>query len=841
MSTSSPRPHQGAALKGRPGRAGSAPACLCLLAAMVLLTGCSDEDADDSATSELLRDLSSSSPETRIAAARRLGVQRQRRAVEPLTSLLEDIRPDVRKAAAQALGRIGDPRAVKPLASAMNREDADGEFRRLCAGALGSIADDSAVPALSEAMRSDDEELAFAAAFAVAEIGRPALDSLLDGLHAEKVHTRRAAATALGRVPGDRAREAMRDLLDDPDGVLRLAAAENLAAMSETEETGRIVAMLLDDDETVRRGMPRVILQLGDDAIPALAEIIATDERTVERTNADGEPVEVSVRWAQSQAAHILIETESAEAIGPLIAALDRPISNRKAVREHLRRRFGDQQGREELLRLCTQGDAHRRDTAFMLLYEFIGERFLAAENDQARRRIMEQAGLDAPAELVAVCRSASESNDEVVRFRASLLLCAMGNPQGRDTVERAFWRDIETLRDRQWQRSDELDRARKALTALSTVADRQLGDKLVPLLREGAGAGKDWDGLRGRMATVLGRIGDESYTKPLLKFLKGRTNDHAASRAARSLGRIGAADAFDDILRFVGSLHDDMYFVDARRNCYEGLLGCDHDRAYREIGRILTEQSPHNSAGIENIVNFYKDHPDPAAVEPLMHWVNHDVRLIRENIHEGLVAVGRADLSWLIEGFETESASKRSTLAGVIADGFGREAVPALVEAAADDSPRKRQGAVWALGCIGGAEASDAVAEAMADPHDAVRSAAAWSAGRLRNPEHLPAMVDLLEDPATDVRSMAARKLGDMGSQEAVEPLIGALDDDAPEVRGYAILSLTALRAREALEPIRNLLDDPDPDVRAAAAYAAENLPDRSERTTRSGSSDGE
>ncbi len=817
-----------------PGWAISFPGTIACLAALALIAGCSGEDAPDAETSALLRDLSDSTPETRAAAARQLGAMRETRAVEPLIDLLDDIRLDVRKAAAEALGHIGDARAVSGLGRTMGREDADGELRRICAAALGSIADPAGIPALDSAMQSDDEELAFASAYALARIGEPSLDVLLAALEAEQDHTRRAAATALGGLASEKAREAMGGLLDASDPLLRLAAAENLAALDEPAETDRIVAMLLDPDETVRRGVAALLERLGPSAIPALTGIVERSDRTVKRTDAEGDEVEVSVRGARTEAARALMRHESADIIRPLIVALDRPIRDRGEVREHLRGRFEDDDSREELIRLCAEGDSHERNTAFTLLYEFIGPRLVGNDDPHSRRRIIEGAGFEDPAELLAIGERSMQSGDSDVRFRASMLLCSMGESRGREAVESRFWRDIETVRNRDWEGSSQLDRARDALRALGGVADKALADKLLPLLEEGQDAGRDWARLRGQVAAILGRVGDESYAEPLLAFVKTRPDHSAASQAARALGKIGMEEAFDELLEFVEPMPDDMYYVGIRSNFYEGMLGCDRDRAYEEIGRIFTELEPHNTAGIRNMMGFFEDHPAPAVVEPLMYWINHDISMVRDDIHETIIAVGQNDLSWLIDGFETKCSARRSTLAGVIADGFGRDAVPLLLEAAGDESPRKRQGAVWALGAIGGPDASDAVGKALEDNHEAVRSAAAWSAGRLGNPDHVPAMIGLLEDSSAVVRSMAAEQLGRMDSEEAVEPLTNVLNDEDPRVRAYAVMSLAAMRAEQALDDIRELLDDPDPDVRAAAAYAVQRIAARSGNTPR-------
>jgi HEAT repeat protein len=502
-------------------------------------------------------------------------------------------------------------------------------------------------------------------------------------------------------------------------------------------------------------------------------------------------------------------------------------------------------------LRLCTAGTPAEQRTGFSILYGFVGPRLAGETDPEARKAALEEAGFRSSKEMVKVCAVAAKHSEANVRFRASLLLCMLGDPRGRAAVEKQLFEDLAVVRrqgrahEKQQQRrrmeahkkgrkkfkrrsmddTRELNRAKACLSALAGVADKELADKLVPVLSEGQGWGKEWHYLQARVVTVLGKVAHPSYVDPLHKFMNSRVKDAAKATAARALGKLGARKAFDDMLRLVKPMPDDQYYDEIRRSFYVGMLGADPARAYAEIGKILKNLEAHNAAGFENMVAFYMNHPDPRAVEPLVHWVNHDVRLIREVVHDGLEALGREDVGWLIEGFEVDDSGKRTVLAGAIADGFGHKAVPKLVRAMEHESPKIRQGAVWALGCIGGREASEAVGKGLKDEHEAVRAAAAWSAGRLRNPVHVPPMIALLADEHEMVRAMAAEQLGEMDSQDAVKPLLGLLDDEDPQVRGKAAMSLAELGAEQALPAVRKLLDDEDPEVRTAASYAVKKL----------------
>jgi len=108
----------------------------------------------DAAPAELFEGLKSPNWRVRSIAARRLGLIRDRSAVESLISCLGDQNgPVVRMSAAQALARIADPRAMKPLLEAL--EDESYMVRVWAVVGLATLGDTSCIPALEELAQTD--------------------------------------------------------------------------------------------------------------------------------------------------------------------------------------------------------------------------------------------------------------------------------------------------------------------------------------------------------------------------------------------------------------------------------------------------------------------------------------------------------------------------------------------------------------------------------------------------------------------------------------------------------------------------------------------------------------
>jgi HEAT repeat protein len=204
--------------------------------------------------------------EVRREAANALGKLNNPEALDPLAKALEDVDSDVRDAAAIALGRMGNRRAVGPLVLAL--KDEVTSVRRIAAASLSRIDPDwvtlpetrAAAEQLKIAIQDAEPAVRFFVAQLLVNLGELAPEALVgmvpeDQLASPAIKRRRmashlfvamledrdrdvrqAAAEALGRLGGDRARQALTRAISDPDGDVAAATQMALQAMGTTSE-----------------------------------------------------------------------------------------------------------------------------------------------------------------------------------------------------------------------------------------------------------------------------------------------------------------------------------------------------------------------------------------------------------------------------------------------------------------------------------------------------------------------------------------------------------------------------------------------------------------------------
>lgn len=804
-------------------------------ATLLALAGCGrgpEQNAGEATTAQLAADLTATAPETRIRAATQLGLRGDAAAVSPLIDCLDDIRPDVRKAAATALGHVGHSDAVPRLCAVTTASGGDVELKRLAANALAQIADRRAVPSLAQCLDGEDEGLAFSCAYALGQIGEPALDALIHAVEEGGPQAQRAAASVLGQIPGDQTLRTLRGLLTSTDASLRLSAAENLGRLRDTNAVPEIAALLMDPDLTVRRGTPRVLASFGPAAARALGILLAIDANTVEREATDGRNVLVSVGPAHAAAVKLLLRLDGAAIVRPLvIASKSRHGGAAQTAREYLIRQLDQRSCRDELFRLAFEGTPQERERAIGVVASFLRSRRMPPWDTAEKRQAgLTEMGLADIADHLEPMAKALRSRRQDVRLTAALCLCLLSDLRGKEMVLAEALSAADALRGEPRNAKELHSRAASYLSALRPVADAAMADKVAPLLKLGDPKSESYPGgLSGVFASVvsiLERGGQPRHAEILIPMLSvSQLRRGVALRVCDALGAMGEKRAFDPMVKYMKGFGNHQYWGNARAQIMRALFQCDRERAYAVVGAATVDARAYDHVVLSGIADLYRRFPDARAVLPLVHWVNHDIGKTQDIFREALVEIGRKDLSWLVDGLDTRDHKKRTALAGVIADGFGADALPAMLKAAEDKRPRIRQGAVWTLGCIGGADAVAAVQKALTDEHPGIRSAAAWSAGRLRVASLSGAMLVLLKDEDAGVRSMAAEQLGATGGVDAVSPLVTALRDRDVKVRAYAAMSLAKLEAVDALTALEDLGPEKDPDVHAAVEYAVRVL----------------
>jgi HEAT repeat protein len=180
--------------------------------------------ADRRAVEPLIATLQDKDSYVRLMAASALGDIGDSRAVEPLLKTFkDDLAEDTRSYAAKALGKINSAPANEAVLTALQTALKDKNLNIRCAAAcaLGDMKVTKAIPSLVELLGHNAYCVREAASAALAEIGKPAVESLLKSLDNEDPRTRQHAAVALGMIGDRRAVGPLINRLDDKDGIVQ--------------------------------------------------------------------------------------------------------------------------------------------------------------------------------------------------------------------------------------------------------------------------------------------------------------------------------------------------------------------------------------------------------------------------------------------------------------------------------------------------------------------------------------------------------------------------------------------------------------------------------------------
>jgi HEAT repeat protein len=282
-----------------------------------------------------------------IDAAKALGDLRDRRAVEPLLSIVKggrDTNYHLRAAAAMALIDIGEPDSLKIVAwqwmiprlrnTGVGDEGSDAEFikflRKFGAAAVLFIMD---AHDHRGGYGYDDEHNKFVKALTV--IGASAINPLIFALNHEKYPARQSAAKALGEIGDSRAVGPLIAALQDESSSVRESVVEVLGKIGDSRAVGPLIAALQDESSSVRESVVEVLGTIRDSR--ALEPLIAAlqDQRVAEYaakalgTMGDScavEPLIIALQHkdssVRSMAAEALGKIGDIRAVEPLITAL---------------------------------------------------------------------------------------------------------------------------------------------------------------------------------------------------------------------------------------------------------------------------------------------------------------------------------------------------------------------------------------------------------------------------------------------------------------------------------------------------------------------------------------
>lgn len=188
--------------------------------------------------------------------------------LQPALGALRHQHPRVRVAAAATLARLHDRRAIRPLIRALT--DSDQKVREWAKVALGQFGR-AAIRPLMVALRKHDlhvkgwREEVGQTAWALAEVGSPAVPALMRALLDPKVKVREGAAAALGEIRDLRAVNPLIKRLTYPMWRVRWQSAIALGKIGDPRAVEPLISVLLSDhDPRVRDQAARALWKLED-------------------------------------------------------------------------------------------------------------------------------------------------------------------------------------------------------------------------------------------------------------------------------------------------------------------------------------------------------------------------------------------------------------------------------------------------------------------------------------------------------------------------------------------------------------------------------------------------
>lgn len=205
-----------------------------------------------------------------IAADTALARLGSEEAVARLTAAVDSSTPMDRSALAATLGSVG-PAAVPTLLSLL--QSPQGPTRAAAVAALGKLGARQAVERVRTVMQDPDPFVRSSAAVALTRLGDPAGQAAVDRmLDSEVPDLRLMAAEAWNGQPGPWV-EAIRPLLENMDGTIRIQAARLIAPVDPAAADRVLSAAASDENPAIRAEAVRAGAESGDNIFVNVAQL----------------------------------------------------------------------------------------------------------------------------------------------------------------------------------------------------------------------------------------------------------------------------------------------------------------------------------------------------------------------------------------------------------------------------------------------------------------------------------------------------------------------------------------------------------------------------------------
>ena len=221
------------------------------------------------------------------AIAETFGEVGDKRLVEPLIRRLKDgneysdsrhhKEADVLRQVQWALAKIGEP-AIEPLIQVL--KDGKNDAREYAARALGTIGDERAVEPLIQALEDEDEDARREAIEALGKIGdERAVEPLIQALKGEDKYIQWIAIVVLGTIGDERAVEPLIQVLKDGKNDARKYAARALGKIGDKRAVEPLIQALSGGDKDTQQNAIEALGKIGGErAVESLICVLETNE-----------------------------------------------------------------------------------------------------------------------------------------------------------------------------------------------------------------------------------------------------------------------------------------------------------------------------------------------------------------------------------------------------------------------------------------------------------------------------------------------------------------------------------------------------------------------------------
>lgn len=196
-----------------------------------------------------------------------LGKIRDKRAVEPLVTVLQDEDPEVRRKAAETLGIIGDPRSTDALIKALY--DVEASVRGNAIMALEKLRTPAVVPSLLALLKDESSSIRKTVVETLGNFGdKRAVDGLIEALKDEDSSVRASSAVAIGKLGDQRGLPYLKEALNDPDFFVSMYAQTAIKNLQEGGSSAPPSALPSLEDELFGPPPTKVTEQIYEEPEP---------------------------------------------------------------------------------------------------------------------------------------------------------------------------------------------------------------------------------------------------------------------------------------------------------------------------------------------------------------------------------------------------------------------------------------------------------------------------------------------------------------------------------------------------------------------------------------------